>query len=117
MGSLSIIKPIQKKVNADIIYFADQKNFPYGTKSVLELKKIIKSTIVMLEKNFDPDLIIIGSNTPSLLLKKIINNQRTIGVFPPLKEAKIRTKTKTIAILETKSVIESNTLQIYIKKI
>ena len=43
MGSLSIIKPIQKKVNADIIYFADQKNFPYGTKSVLELKKIIKS--------------------------------------------------------------------------
>ena len=69
-GSLSIIKPIQKKIKSEIIYFADQKNFPYGTKSVSELDKIIKSTIVRLEKKFKPDIIIIGSNTPSLLLKK-----------------------------------------------
>ena len=116
LGSLSIIKSIQKKVIADIIYFADQKNFPYGTKSVVELRKIIKSTIVMLDRNFRPDLIVIGSNTPSLLLKKIINNPRIIGVFPPLKDAKRKTKTKTIAILATKSVIESNALQNYIKK-
>lgn len=115
LGSLSIIKPIQKKVNTDIIYFADQKNFPYGTKSVVELRKIIKSTIVMLDRNFRPDLIVIGSNTPSLLLKKIINNPRIVGVFPPLKDAKTQTKTKTIAILATKSVIESNALQNYIK--
>jgi glutamate racemase len=114
LGSLSIIKPIQKKIIADIIYFADQKNFPYGTKSVLELQKIIKSTIKMLDKNFNPNLIVIGSNTPSLLLKKIINDPRIIGVFPPLKDAK--TKTKTIAILATESVIKSNVLQNYIKK-
>ncbi len=116
LGSLSIIKSIQKKVIADIIYFADQKNFPYGTKSVVELRKIIKSTIVMLDKNFRPELIVIGSNTPSLLLKKIFNNPRIVGVFPPLKDAKRKTKTKTIAILATKSVIESNVLQNYIKK-
>ncbi|MBI3640066.1 MAG: aspartate/glutamate racemase family protein [Thaumarchaeota archaeon] len=116
LGSLSIIKPIQKKVIADIIYFADQKNFPYGTKSVVELEKIIKSTIRVLDNNFNPNLIVIGSNTPSLLLKKIINNPRIIGVFPPLKDAKRKTKTKTIAILATKLVIESNVLQNYIKK-
>jgi glutamate racemase len=116
LGSLSIIKPIQKKVIADIIYFADQKNFPYGTKSVLELEKIIKSTIKVLDNNFNPNLIVIGSNTPSLLLKKIIDKPRIIGVFPPLKDAKRKTKTKTIAILATKLVIESNVLQNYIKK-
>ena len=116
LGSLSIIKPIQKKVTVDIIYFADQKNFPYGTKSVLELKKIIKSTIVKLDKNFNPDIIVIGSNTPSLLLKGIIDDPRIVGVFPPLKQARIKTETKTIAILGTKSLIESNALQIYIKK-
>jgi glutamate racemase len=114
LGSLSIIKPIQKKVFADIIYFADQKNFPYGTKSIQELKKVIMSTIKILDKNFQPDLIVIGSNTPSLLLKKIVNNSRIIGVFPPLKDAKTKTKTKTIAILATKSVIKSNALQNYI---
>ena len=116
LGSLSIIKPIQKKVIADIIYFADQRNFPYGTKSVAKLRKIIKSCIMMLDKKFRPDLIVIGSNTPSLLLKKIIDNRRIIGVFPPLKDAKLKTKTKTIAILATKSVIKSNVLQNYIKK-
>jgi len=116
LGSLSIIKPIQKKVISDIIYFADQKNFPYGTKSIPDLTKIIKSTIKTLDKNFKPDLIVIGSNTPSLLLKKVINSPRIIGVFPPLKEAKRKTKTKTIAILATKSVIESKSLQNYIKK-
>ena len=116
LGSLSIIKPIQKKVIADIIYFADQKNFPYGTKSLGDLRKIIKSTIITLEKNFHPDLIVIGSNTPSLLLKNFFKNPKVVGVFPPLRDAKRKTKTKTIAILATKSVIESNALQSYINK-
>jgi len=116
LGSLSIIKPIQKKITADIIYFADQRNFPYGTKSVGNLRNIIESTIIMLEKQFHPDLIVIGSNTPSLLLKNLFNNTKVIGVFPPLKDAKRKTKTKKIAILATKSVIESNALKSYINK-
>jgi len=115
-GSLSVIKAIQKKVTANIIYFADQKNFPYGTKSVPQLRKIIKSTITMLERKFKPDLIVIGSNTPSLLLKQITKKSKIIGVFPPLKEAAKNTKSCTIAILATKSVIESNVLKNYIKK-
>ncbi|MBI3253874.1 MAG: glutamate racemase, partial [Nitrosopumilales archaeon] len=58
-GSISIIRSIQKKIKSNIIYFADQKNFPYGTKSVSELRGIIKSTISSLEKKFVPDLIVI----------------------------------------------------------
>ena len=115
-GSLSIIKPIQKKFKADIIYFADQKNFPYGTKSTTELKRIIESTIVLLKKQFDPDLIIVGSNTPSLLLRKILRKSKIIGVFPPLKEAVKNTKSNSIAILATKSVVKNNTVENYIKK-
>ena len=115
-GSLSVIRAIQKKVTADIIYFADQKNFPYGTKSVSQLRKIIESTITILEKKFKPDLIVVGSNTPSLLLKKLTKNPKIIGVFPPLKEAAKNTKSDVIAILATKSIVESNALKNYIKK-
>ena len=32
LGSLSVIKAIQKKTKSDIIYLADKKNFPYGKK-------------------------------------------------------------------------------------
>ena len=114
-GSLSVIKAIQKKVTADIIYFADQKNFPYGTKSVSHLSKIIESTITTLEKKFNPDLIVIGSNTPSLLLKTLTKKSKIIGVFPPLEAAK-NTRSGVIAILATKSVVKSNMLKNYIKK-
>ncbi len=115
LGSLSIITPIQKKIKTEIIYFADQDNFPYGTKSISQLKKIIESTVKKLQERFEPDVIIVGSNTPSLLLD-IPTRSKIIGIYPPLKDAKRKTKTKTIAILATKSVIESNVLQNYIKK-
>ena len=68
LGSLSIIKEIQKIIKTDIVYFADQKNYPYGTKSQAQLSKIIKKTINLLEEKFVPDIIVVVSNTPSLML-------------------------------------------------
>lgn len=115
LGSLSIIKPIQKKIKTEIIYFADQDNFPYGTKSTIELRKIIKSTIRKLEEKFEPDLIVIASNTPSLLLNQK-KQSKIVGVYPPLEDAVKKTNTNSIAILATKSVVESKELQNYIKK-
>lgn len=115
LGSLSVIKPIQKRINVEIIYFADQKNYPYGTKTVSQLDKIIKSTILKLQEKFDPDIIIVGSNTPSLLLD-IEKKDRIIGVFPPLKEAVSKTKSGNIGILATKVVVESKILDKHIRK-
>ena len=115
LGSLSIIKPIQKKIRAEIFYFADQDNFPYGTKSISQLKKVIESTIKKLQKKFEPDVIIVGSNTPSLLLD-ISTRSKIIGIYPPLHEASKITRTKTIAILATRSVVKSKKLTNYIRK-
>lgn len=114
-GSLSIIKAIQKKCKSEIIYFADQKNFPYGEKSKNQLKKIIKKTIKLLEENFSPDLIVMASNTPSLLVK--ISNKKVIKVYPPIKEAMRLSRTKNIAILGTKGAIKSKDLSFYIKNL
>ncbi len=113
-GSLSVIRPIQKAVKSDVIYFADQKNFPYGKKTKSQLSKIINQTICLLKIKFDPDLIIIGSNTPTLLLKNITTS-KIIGVLPPLKEASKKSKTKNIAMLTTNSVTKSKELSNYIK--
>ncbi|MBS3923017.1 MAG: aspartate/glutamate racemase family protein [Nitrosarchaeum sp.] len=114
LGSLSIIGAIQKICKSEIIYFADQKNFPYGKKSNKQLTVIIKHTIKLLEENFSPDLIVMASNTPSLMIK--IKNKKLIGVYPPIKEAMLLSKTKKIAILGTKTAIASKSLSNYIKK-
>jgi len=115
LGSLSVIKSLQKMLNSEVIYFADQANYPYGTKNIHQLNKIIKSTISKLQIKFDPDLIVVGSNTPSLLLD-IEKKNKIIGIFPPLKEAVLKTRTAHIGILATRSVIKSKALDNYIKK-
>ncbi|MEX2192684.1 MAG: aspartate/glutamate racemase family protein [Nitrosarchaeum sp.] len=114
LGSLSIINAIQKICKSEIIYFADQKNFPYGKKSKKQLERIIKQTIKLLEEKFSPDVIVMASNTPSLMVK--ITNKKIIGVYSPIKEAMMLSKTKNIAILGTRAAIKSKSLSSYIKK-
>ncbi|MEO9308722.1 MAG: aspartate/glutamate racemase family protein [Nitrososphaera sp.] len=116
-GSLSIINAIHKVCKANIIYFADQKNFPYGTKSIHQLNQVINNTIKNLRQQFKPDIIVMASNTPSLLLSHLFANDDTlIGVYPPLKEAERLTKSKSIGILATRSVVRSKALSNYIQR-
>ena len=114
LGSLSIIKEIQKTVKTNIIYFADQKNYPYGIKSQAQLASIIKRTIILLEKKFAPDIIVVASNTPSLMLN--LQTNKIVDVKPPLKLAQKKSKSKRIGILATKSAIKSKGLENYIKE-
>lgn len=115
LGSLSIIKQIRKKIKAEVIYFADQKNFPYGKKSISKLTKIINQSIDSLQKEFKPDIIVVGSNTPSILLDGF-NSPKIIGVYPPLNEASQKTTTSSIAILSTQNVVKSKAIDMLIKK-
>ncbi len=114
LGSLSIIKAIQKISKSEIIYFADQQNFPYGNKSQAQLNSIIKKSIKTLQAQFSPDVLVMASNTPSLMLNLPTN--QVIGVKPPLKEAHKISKSKRIGILGTKSAIKSKGLSNYIKE-
>ena len=114
LGSLSIIKEIQKNMKADIVYFADQKNYPYGTKSQAQIASIIKKTINMLEEKFTPDIIVVASNTPSLMLN--LQTRKIVDVKPPLKLAQKKSKSKKIGILATKSSVRSKGLVNYVKE-
>jgi len=114
-GSLSIIREIQKKFKGELIYFADQKNFPYGVKSKIELENIIKETTVLLEKKFSPDFIIMASNTPTLLLNFSRISPKIVGVYPPLNDAVKISRTRNVAILGTKTIIQSENITKFIE--
>ena len=115
-GSISIIREIQKIFKGELIYFADQKNFPYGVKSKKELEDIIKDTIDLLEEKFSPDFIIMASNTPTLLLNFSRISPKIVGVYPPLNDAVKISRTRNIAILGTRSVIQSESITEFIEK-
>ena len=112
LGSLSIIKAIQKKTKSDIIYLADRKNFPYGTKTKSQLYKIITDTIEKISERFDPDVIVLASNTPSLLFREKLP-KNVITVLPPLEKIQ---KARNIAILTTEIVAKSKELDNYIEQ-
>ena len=114
IGSLSIIHAIQKISRVEIIYFVDQENYPYGKKSQAQLRKIIQKSIKLLQDRFTPDIIVVASNTPSLMLN--LATRKIIDVKPPLKYAQRVSKSKQIAILATKAAIKSRGLTQYIKK-
>jgi glutamate racemase len=113
LGSLSIIQAIQKISKSEIIYFADQQNYPYGKNSQAQLRTIMQKSIKLLQES-SPDIIVIASNTPSLMLN--LSTQKIIDVKPPLKYAQKISKSQQIGILATKSAIKSKGLTNYIKK-
>ena len=112
LGSLSIIKAIQKKTKSDIIYLADKKNFPYGKKTKSQLYKIVLDTIKKISERFDPDVIVLASNTPSLLFREKLP-KNIITVLPPLEKIQ---KPGNIAILATEIVAKSKELDNYISE-
>ncbi len=114
LGSLSIIKEIQKVSKNEIIYFADQKNYPYGNKFQAQLYKIIQKSIKLLQEKFSPSIIVVASNTPSIMLD--LATRKIIDVKPPLRYAQKISKSKQIVILATESAIKSKGLTQYIKK-
>lgn len=113
LGSLSIIKAIQKISKSEIIYFADQQNYPYGKKTKNQMLKIIEKSIITLKREFSPDIIVVASNTPSLMLD--LATSEIIDVKPPIGEAQKISKSKQIGILATRGTITSIGLDRYIR--
>ncbi len=114
LGSLSVIRAIQRISKSEIIYLADQENYPYGNKSRAQLSGIIERSIRTLQEKFSPDIIVVASNTPSLMLD--VTTKKVMDVKPPLKHAQKNSKTKRIGILATRGAVNSSGLARHIRK-
>jgi glutamate racemase len=119
LGSISVIRELKSLLpQEDLIYLADTVNFPYGTKSSDDLKRIMKSTVEGLEA-YRPKLIIVASYTPSvqhLDYMKSCTSIPTLGMEIPLTQAVKLTRTKHIGLMATQSALQSMQLQRLIAK-
>lgn len=114
LGSLSVVRAIRKISECDIIYYADTRSHPYWTKPTRTLRRIMLDTIGGLRERFDPDLVVVGSNTPTLAIDGL-EDDTTIGVWPPLSEAAGLSSTGRVAVLATKMVVEGGVLERYVR--
>ena len=100
----------------NLIYIADNKNFPYGEKSKDHLIKIITSITDLIINRFNPKAIVVACNTASVTALndiRSLSNIPIIGVVPAIKTAASMTKNNKIGVLATKRTVNGE----YIKKL
>lgn len=130
LGSMSVVRELrregrrwrqqrQQQEGTEIIYYADTASFPYGSKSKRQLRRIIGRTVDVLGRTFEPDAIIMASNTPTVSLG-IRDGYRddgmlVAGVRPPLAEALRLSRTGRVGVLGTASGVRSSGMSRMIK--
>lgn len=119
LGSLSVVRELRKTIPTEnFLYYADKMNFPYGGKTKSELKDIIVKSIKFLEK-YQPKLIVMASNTPSIQIYEEIKNNFSVDIIPtrlPLKKTINLSRKKHIAIMASRGTLESKEFDYQIKK-
>lgn len=119
MGGLGIFRKIKLFLPyEDIVYYADNKNAPYGNKSEDKIKELTLNSLKLLEKK-GCDIIVVACNTATTSGIDYYRKQikaHIIGVVPVVKTAAQMTTKKRIAVLATKYTIQSRYLDDLIKK-
>ncbi len=115
VGGLPYLEITRKKLPDErFVYLADVKNFPYGEKKPIEIRRAVFKGIELLLKKEQPKLIVIACNTASVVSLSELRREFKIpfvGVVPAIKPAARGNSNGMIAVLATKRTIEEEYLQ------
>lgn len=102
------------------VYLGDTAFFPYGEKTVHEIKENATNAVQLLIDSFNPTAIVVACNTMSLTaledLRQTFPEIAFIGTVPAIKLAVKVSQNKRIGLLATRSSVESPYTQELITK-
>ncbi|MBR2908948.1 MAG: glutamate racemase [Clostridia bacterium] len=109
VGGLSTLVECEKKVSGvDFLYFADNKNCPYGNMSKKQITDLVIRNIKSLLIKYDILAILLACNTVTACcvseLRKILSIP-IIGIEPAVLPAVRRSKSKQILVLATNATL------------
>lgn len=91
IGGLSTLCETYKILPANYIYYADNKNVPYGNHSAEEIYKFLEKIIIHLTKRYPIKIVVLACNTATTSaiskLRKNFNHLNFIGTEPAIKLA------------------------------
>jgi len=109
VGGLTVVKELQALLpKEDIIYFGDNKNVPYGSKSQEEIVDLTKKMLdFLVEKNVK--LVGIGCNTISTVLKLFAHQYsiKIIGIVDPVVEHITRLGKSKVGLIATPFTVKT----------
>jgi glutamate racemase len=105
VGGLGIFKAVAQYLPAeDIIYLADNNNFPFGQKTTEQLHQITRKILDYLISAHNIKLVVVACNTASVSSLSYLREKYSIpivGTVPVVKPACELSKVKKVAILAT----------------
>lgn len=114
VGGLSVLQAMQQhpelqQTNHQWIFCSDNAFFPYGTRSETLLVARVLELLDVLERNYQPDLIVLACNTAStvaLAQARAKFSTPIVGVVPAIKPAARISNSKVIGLLATPATIQ-----------
>ncbi|MEE2732477.1 MAG: glutamate racemase [Pseudomonadota bacterium] len=109
VGGLSIWQEIQRLIpNSHTCYVADNGGYPYGTMEENVLVQRLLTLLPELERQYQPDIIVIACNTASTIVLEPLRAQTqtpVIGVVPAIKPAAAQSLSRHILLLATPGTV------------
>lgn len=111
MGGVAVVKYLEKYLpKENIVFLADYKNCPYGSKNKEELIPIVLNNIKTLN-SFDLKAVVIACNTAEAVAGDEIKNYFSVPVYDVIKPTCLKalklTKNKRIGVFATKAATNS----------
>ncbi|MEA3182352.1 MAG: glutamate racemase [Gammaproteobacteria bacterium] len=117
IGSYAVVERVRARFpRQDILYFADRASFPYGSKTPAELLLSVQSATQYLQDE-GCVAVVLASNAPSVMVLDLLRTAVSvpvIGVFPPIRAAIKRSKTKQAAVLGVRTMIASEAMRVFV---
>ena len=110
VGGLSVLREIEHRLpNESLVYFADQKHVPYGSRSLDDVRELSEGiTRLLLEQGCT--LVVVACNTASAAALKALRSSFPdtpfVGMEPAVKPAAERSETGKVAVLATPATFQ-----------
>ena len=110
VGGLSVLREIAQRLpNASLVYFADQKHVPYGSRSMDDVRELSEGiTRLLLEQGCT--LVVVACNTASAAALRDLRSSSPdtpfVGMEPAVKPAAERSETGKVAVLATPATFQ-----------
>ena len=110
VGGLSVLRDMKQRLpNEPFVYFADQKNVPYGSRSLDDVRELSEGiTRLLIEQGCT--LVVVACNTASAAALKALRSgfpdTPFVGMEPAVKPAAERSETGKVAVLATPATFQ-----------
>ncbi|MFQ5944316.1 MAG: glutamate racemase [Anaerolineales bacterium] len=110
VGGLSVLHEIRRLLpHVSLVYFADQKHVPYGSRTLDEVQALSEGITRFLLKQ-ECELVVVACNTASAAalhgLRSGFPDTQFVGMEPAVKPAAERTQTRKVGVLATPATFQ-----------